>query len=153
MKLNYIAIPLVTVAVSLGGSWLTSGGMNWYHTLDLPAIAPPGSVIGLVWTIIFILATVSALIFWNRSKPGARSAIAALFIVNALLNICWSLIFFRLHLIGFSIIEMVALNLTTLALIILMWKPALVSALLLVPYFGWVSFATYLAYSIWTLNE
>ncbi|MFH1227403.1 MAG: TspO/MBR family protein [Planctomycetota bacterium] len=153
MKLNYIVIPLVTAAVLLGGSWLTAGGMDWYRTLKLPALAPPGSFIGLAWTIIFILSTVSALIFWNRFQPGTRSTIAALFIANALFNVCWSLIFFRLHLIGLSIIEMTALNLTTLTLITLLWKPALVPALLLIPYFGWVSFATYLAYSIWTLNK
>jgi translocator protein len=153
MKLNYIVIPLITVVVSLGGSWLTSGGMDWYRTLKLPALAPPGSVIGMVWTAIFIMTTISALIFWNRLMPGTRSTITSLFLINAMLNICWSLVFFRLHLIGWSIAEMVLLNLVTLILIIMLWNPVFVSALLLLPYFTWVSFATYLAYSIWKLNS
>lgn len=153
MKTNYIFIPLSTLAVSVGGSFLTDSGMEWYDTLKLPSFTPPGSVIGMVWTFIFILSTISALILWNKASRGARfNAIFALFICNALLNFFWSFLFFYQGLIGASIWEMCALNLTTLSLIVLSWKFSRTAALLLTPYFAWVSFATYLAYQIWKLN-
>lgn len=153
MTLNYLIIPLVTLATALGGSWITNGGMEWYKTIKLPSIAPAGSFIGMVWTIIFILATISAILFWNSGRGVNFKLIVALFIANALLNVLWSTLFFGFGQIGWSIVEMIVLNLSNLALIILLWQGNLASALLLVPYFLWVSFATYLAYSIWGLNK
>jgi len=154
MNLSYIFIPLITVLVAGGGSWLTNQGLAvWYQQLQLPSIAPNGGVIGLVWTIIFILATISALLFWNQhSKQKNRQVIAGLFLANAILNLAWSYIFFVQHWLGWTIIEMTVLNLTTLTLIVLLWRKTRNSAVLLLPYLIWVSFATYLAYQIWLLN-
>lgn len=154
IKLNYFVIPIITIFTALSGSLLTSGGMGWYKTINLPEIAPAGSFIGSVWTIIFILSAWSVIIFWNKREDNKNTKIIiTLFIVNALLNIFWCFLFFGVHLIGWSIIEMILLNLVNLSLIILLWKKYLFSAMLLTPYFIWVSFATYLAYSIWKLNS
>jgi tryptophan-rich sensory protein len=154
MKLNHIIIPLITLATALCGSWITNGGMEWYRiTLKLPEIAPGGGFIGMVWTIIFIFAAISVILFWNSGRGVNFKLIIALFIANALLNVLWSALFFGFGLIGWSIVEMIILNLSNLALIILLWQGNQASALLLVPYFLWVSFATYLAYAIWGLNK
>jgi translocator protein len=152
IKPNYFIIPLITVLVSLVGSWLTDQGMVWYDTLKLPSWTPPGFVIGIVWTVIFILTTISALIVWNRRffKP---TIIGGYFLLNAALNVYWSFIFFYSGQIAASIWEMIALNLTTLILIVLIWRKSKVAAGLLIPYFLWVTFATYLAYNIWVLNR
>lgn len=155
MKLNYFIIPLITILVAGGGSWLTNTGLTtWYNRLNLPVIAPAGSVIGTVWTIIFILSTVAALIVWNQRPLNPHfNWIAWLFVANALLNILWSYLFFYLHLTGWPIVEMVLLNLSTIALVALLWHNTLWAAILLFPYVIWVSFATYLAYLIWLLNK
>ena len=153
MKINYILIPLIVLAVSVGGSLLTNSGMPWYDTLKLPSIAPPGGVIGAVWTVIFILSTISAIMLWNVAPRGMQfNLIFSLFAINAILNVLWSFFFFNQQMIGASIIEMCVLNLTTLALIIFGWRFSWIAASLLIPYFAWVSFATYLAYKIWILN-
>ena len=150
MKLNYFIIPLVTILVATSGSWLTSKGLSsWYNTLSLPTIAPGGGVIGTVWSIIFILTMISALIVWNKTPLNPNFQwIVWLFVANAVLNVLWSYLFFYLHLTGWPIVEMIVLNLTTIALIVLMWNPALWAAILLLPYAAWVTFATYLAYQI-----
>ena len=152
MKLNYIVIPLCALITSLAGSWFTRSGMDWYRTIALPSWTPPGSVIGGVWTVIFILSAISALIVWNAADTKYRSAIVVLFAANALLNILWCYLFFGAHAIGLSIAEMVLLNLTTLALIILIWPTSAAGSVLLVPYFCWVCFATYLTVTIWRMN-
>lgn len=154
IKLNYAIIPLITIAVSVAGSYLTDLGMDWYNTINLPEITPPGSLIGAVWTIIFILSTISALLVWNLSKRNKRIWwIIGIFIANAVLNVFWSGLFFGLHLIGASIIEMIILEISVLALIILAWPVSRWASILLFPYAGWVIFATYLAYNIWLLNK
>lgn len=153
MKLNYIIIPLLVVAVSVTGSYFTSGGMEWYATISLPSWTPPGSVIGAVWTFIFILTAISIIIVWNKSERDDRFYfILTLFIVNGILNIGWSFIFFGMHWIAVAFFEAVLLGLTVLALIILIKPVNRLASLLLLPYFLWVSFASYLTYTIWQMN-
>jgi len=154
MKLNYVIIPLITLGVSWLGGRLTSGGMNWYQTIKLPAWTPPGSVIGFAWTTIFILSTISALIVWNRvSHQGRFWWIIIIFLINAGLNLGWSWLFFNQHLIGPAVWEAGLLGLSVVVLIILIWPFSRLAAWLLVPYGGWVIFATYLTYLIWALNR
>jgi tryptophan-rich sensory protein len=153
MKPNYVIIPLITIAVAVVGSFITSGGMAWYRSITLPSWTPPGSVIGTVWTVLFILATISALIVWNGAPHDARLRwIIAIFLLNAVLNIGWSLLFFGAHQMGAAVWEAGVLGLTVVALVIFIWPLSTLAALLLVPYAGWVAFATYLTYSVWRLN-
>ena len=155
IKINYFVAPLGVFAVSFFGSRITSANMAWYKTLVLPPIAPPGWFIGLVWTVIFILATVSILLFWNREKTVfGKRLIGELFVLNGALNVFWSAVFFGQHLLGWAIVEMIVLNITNLVLIIWLWqKKHKASSILLWPYFGWVCFATFLASWIWMLNK
>lgn len=154
-KWNYVVIPLSVLAISVAGSAVTGDNMIWYKTLNLPNIAPPGAVIGAVWTVIFILAAISILLFWNKEKnKKVKKELIELFLLNGFLNILWSIVFFGLHLIGWSIVEMLALNISNLFLIVWLWqRNHKTASILLWPYFAWVSFATYLAYTIWTLNR
>lgn len=153
MELNYFIIPLITVGVAFIGSRLTSGGMKWYQTIKLPSWTPPGSMIGLVWTAIFILSAISAMIVWNSSPRDSRFWwVVALFLVNAALNVCWSYLFFNRHLVGAAATEAATLGLTVVALIILIWPLSRTAAALLLPYAAWVAFATYLTSIIWRLN-
>lgn len=148
-----IGIIAVVVVVAVGGSTITDGGMDWYRTLNLPEFTPPGRVIGLVWTVIYVLAAVAAILIWNaRNSLRHFKWLVVLLVLNAVLNLGWSWIFFGLHLIGLAVVEMVLLNLTTLAIIVLCWNRQRLAALLLVPYFAWVCFATYLATTILKLN-
>ena len=153
MKINYFIIPLITLIVAFSGSFLTSGGMAWYKTIKLPKIAPPGYFIGIVWTIIFILTTISALLFWNKAPRDSRfNTIAIIFLINAFLNVFWSYLFFNQHQILASIIEMIILDITVIVLIFFLWPISKLASYLLMPYAAWVAFATYLAYRILLLN-
>jgi len=155
MKLNYLLIPLVTLAVAVGGSVLTSAGVSgWYKTIKLPAWTPPGSVIGLVWTAIFALTAAAAFLVWNGSGAKPRlGLIAVVFLLNAALNVLWSLLFFRLHFMFAAGWEAALLDLTVIALIVLCWPISRLAAVLLMPYAGWAAFATYLTFTVWNLNR
>ena len=154
MKVNYIIIPLITILVVLTGSLLTGWGMSWYHNLNLMSWTPAGSLIGMVWTILFILSLISVLIVYNKTnRDSAFWLIMILFAVNAALNMTWTFLFFVLHFLSLAIIEAFILGLSVVALIILIWPRAKLPAVLLIPYAGWVFFATYLSYNIWLLNK
>lgn len=154
-KIGYVIAILAVALVSFIGGSITDKGMIWYEELNLPSFTPPGYFIGIVWTIIFVLSAVSIILFLrhNKEKKELRfNSIIIFLILNALLNILWSFIFFGQGLILLSVIEMCALNVVNLILIILLWQENKLSSILLWPYFLWVSFATYLAYSIYLLN-
>ena len=156
-KWNYIVIPLITFVTAYSGSLITSSGMEWYSLINKPSWTPPGYVIGMVWTAIFILATISALRVWNKKYSKAERYnhilwLMFLFIVNAILNVEWSFLFFGMHTLNLATFEAGLLGVSVLALIITIWPVSKLSSLLLVPYLGWVSFATYLTYLVYTMN-
>lgn len=154
MKPNYFIIPFLVILVAASGSLITSAGLDWYETLNLPGFTPAGYVISAVWTVIFVLAAAALLLVWrDRQRLANFKTVIWLFIANALLNIFWSAIFFGWHLLGWAVLEMAILDLTTLILILLLWPQKRMASWLLVPYFLWVSFATYLAWQIWLLNR
>jgi tryptophan-rich sensory protein len=107
----------------------------------------------MIWTLIFVLTTISAILFWIRGFRNKKFWIViALLLVNGILNAFWSFLFFGFHLIGASILEMIVLEITTILLIILIRPTSRLASILLYPYAIWVAFATYLAYSTFILN-
>ncbi len=155
MKINYFIIPAVTVLVAVAGSGLTKIGLaGWYQKLKLPAWTPSGAVIGAVWTTIFVLTAAAALIVWNQTGPKPQlGLIAAVFLLNAALNVFWSFLFFRQHWMLAAGWEAAALDLSVIVLIVLCWPISRVAAGLLAPYAAWGAFATYLTFTVWRLNK
>jgi len=153
MKLNYIIIPLVAFLTAGIGSWITNGGMDWYRTINLPAFTPPGYIIGIAWTIIFILSAISALLVWNRFPRDKRFKwIIELFIINAFLNVSWSCFFFSFHFLGWAVFGAAFLFISVILLIFLIRPLLRLAAILLYPYAIWTAFATYLTCVIFKLN-
>lgn len=155
MHLSYILIPLVTIVVACVGGWFTSSSVKtWYRGLRKPSWTPPGAVIGAVWTMLYILAAISAIFVWNLAGGAPPPFwIATLFVLNALLNMFWSYVFFYVRRPGPAIWVCLALDLTIVLLIWLTVPLAPVAAWLLVPYVAWVTFASYLNYRVWAMNR
>jgi len=151
--MHNIAIPFITLLVGIAGHSLTQSGMEWYKTVKRPRWTPSGGTIGIVWTTIYVFAAISALLVWNLYADKAGIAVSMLFVANAALNLGWSYIFFVRHDFGLAVIEMCLLNLTNLILMYIIWPLSLYAALLLLPYFIWVCFATYLSVIIRKMNR
>jgi tryptophan-rich sensory protein len=129
------------------------GVTDWYPEIIKPSYTPPGSFIGVVWTIIFILSAISLILFINRGK-GSKIfwPVIGLFALNGIVNVAWSYIFFTKHLIGLAVIDSLLILMTAGMIMVIAWRVSKMSSLLLIPYVLWVSFATYLTYDIYTLN-
>jgi translocator protein len=142
----------VAIIVALAGGLLTDIG-PWYQALKKPSWNPPNWLFGPVWSTIFTLAVIAAVMAWRRA-PGAQdeAMIIILFGANAVFNIAWSLFFFYLRRPDWAMAEVVFLWGSVLALIIFMWRFSPVSSLLLLPYITWVSIASFLNWTILRLN-
>ncbi len=143
---------LVFGAAALGSIWTQSSVDTWYVTLAKPEWTPPGSVIGSVWSVLFVLMAVSAWLVWREEGIRGARVPLSLFAFQLVLNAAWSGIFFGLQNPGAAFIEIIALWLAIVATIIAFARVSRTAALLLVPYLAWVTFAGYLTWAIWRLN-
>ncbi|TAK03969.1 tryptophan-rich sensory protein [Patescibacteria group bacterium] len=151
-KSNFVIVTLVFLT-ALAGSLVTARGMDWYRTIQVPAWTPGGNVIGTVWTVLFVLAAVSIIVYWTHARRGRefRRVIGG-FVVNGLLNVGWSVTFFGLHLVGPAVLVSAALAANVAWLIWQVRPTSRAASWLLAPYFAWVCFATYLTFAIWRPN-
>ena len=91
--------------VSFSGGMLTEIG-PWYLNLKHPDWKPPDWAFGIIWTTIFVLAAFAWSIAWQRTQTvKQRLTLSILFIVNALCNMLWSVLYFKLHRPDWSLIE------------------------------------------------
>lgn len=147
-----IATPLVVGGIS---GLLTSGQIaTWYRTLERPGWNPPDEVFGPVWTSLYLAMGV-ALRTVVRSDAGERDRLLAvgLFALQLALNFGWSWIFFVEHELGLAVVEIVALWLAIAATIAAFARIRPAAGALLLPYLGWVTFATALSAAVWQLNR
>jgi translocator protein len=140
------------VIVAISGGLATDTG-PWYVALKKPRWQPPNWVFGPVWTTIFTLAAIAGVMAWRRAESGFdQSAILALFMVNAALNVLWSVLFFSMKRPDWALLEVAFLWLSILALMLFFWSFSPVSTILLLPYILWVSVASFLNWTILRLN-
>jgi tryptophan-rich sensory protein len=143
----------IAVVVAVAGGVLTEIG-PWYDRLKKPSWKPPDWAFGPVWTVILVLAAFSAAIAWDAAETaGERTAILAVLIVNSILNIAWSGIFFKMKRPDWALYEVAMLWLSILALIIVLGGVSATAGLLMVPYLVWVSVAAFLNYRIVEMNK
>ncbi len=152
---HYFVITGIVLATALLGSWFASLGIasDWYESLGKPSWIPGSPVIGFIWTAIYILTAIAAIVFWELRKRIAHARLASvLFLMNAALNAGWPLVFFVFHSIKGGFFVAFALALTVISLIWMLWKPARLAAWLLVPYVLWGFFSVVMNYAIAFLN-
>jgi len=146
-----VASTAATVVGVLGGV-LTEIG-PWYLTLRKPRWKPPDLAFGPAWTLIFSCAVASAVIAWRRAPtPRERKRLVGLFAVNGVLNVLWTVLFFRRKRPDWALIEDGVLVLSVAGLMAETWRYARPASLLLLPYLAWVSFAGALNYAIVRMN-
>lgn len=151
-KDHHLAIPSIVILMLLACTWLLYEGLDWYYTLQLPWYTPSSWGFTVIWNIIYFLATISAIIFWDNVKEGDGKDIKWLYALNGLLNVSWVYLFFYAHMVGAALLISVLLFCTILLLMLLVWPVSKKAVLLLIPYLLWIDFAICLNYGVWTLN-
>lgn len=152
--LPFLVIPSIVFCAALLGAYFTGQGeINWYYNLKLPPWTPDGSFIGAMWSLIYVATAISILYVWNRGERNRLFFFTIfLFLVNGVLNILWSYLFFAKHLIGAAVLETALLEISTVALVVLARRVSILASILLLPYALWVLFAQYLIFIIWKMN-
>lgn len=125
--------------------------MDWYETLQKPLLTPPDVVFSVVWPILYACMVIAIILVWQK-KDAKRLKPTVWFIIQLMFNFLWSPMFFGMQNIGGALIVVVLLLITLTFTIYSFNKVSKLAMYLLVPYWLWVLFATYLNFEIWRMN-
>lgn len=137
-----------TVTAGIGGLGV-AGTAQEYQSLEQPAWAPPPWLFGPVWTVLYAMIAVSGWLAWRKVGWGpALWAFAGQLVLNAI----WTPLFFGAGQYGLALLDIVAMWCAIGVTVLLFWRANRPAALLLLPYWAWVTFATALNFAIWQMN-
>ena len=138
----------------LSGVISASGVTAWFLTLRKPSWNPPSWLFGPVWTILYCLMGIAWYLIWkSNADTNQKKTAFRLFAFQLLLNFFWSILFFKFHQPFYAFIEIIFMLLAIILTMNSFYAVSKTATWLLVPYLLWVSFATFLNFTIWTLNS
>lgn len=169
---------LICQGAGIVGSFFTAPAIKtWYASLIKPSFNPPNWVFAPVWITLFLLMGVSLYLVWTKNwkidvaedqqQPGKfwnsfseklwvgewkEENAKAIFILQLVLNILWSVLFFGLGMFSVAFVEILMLWVTILYTIVNFYRISKTAAFLLFPYIVWVTLAAVLNFSIFWLN-
>ncbi|MEJ6490845.1 MAG: TspO/MBR family protein [Flavobacteriales bacterium] len=157
MKIREIGLLILCILITLGagglGGFATATSIDgWYTTINKPSFNPPNYLFGPVWTFLYFLMGFALFAIIRLPKSSRKKKYALIFIVQLVLNIFWSFLFFKFQRIDLAALEMLVLWFFILAMIIGLVKFNKLIGLLQIPYLLWVTFAFILNCSIFYLN-
>lgn len=148
----FICLFLPITVGALSGYITVEGVREWYSTLIKPSFNPPNKLFGPVWTVLYILMGISLFRISDLVKSKERNQALIVFGIQLVLNFLWSILFFKFHLVGLALVDIILLWISIFIMILQFRKLDAVSSFLQIPYLLWVSFASILNISILYLN-
>ncbi|HWA38113.1 MAG TPA: TspO/MBR family protein [Burkholderiales bacterium] len=143
---------LLAFAAAAVGGIASIDAASFYAGLARPAWAPPGSVFGPVWTVLYALMGVSAWLVWRERGATYRKPALGVFIVQLVANALWSWLFFHWKNGALAFAEVLLLLALIAVTVGLFWRVRRLAALLMLPYLAWVAFASALTWAVWRAN-
>ena len=143
-----LAIPL---SVGFISSFLTKDSMNMYKNVNQPEFAPPSTIFPVVWTILYILMGISSYIV-VESDSNLKGKSIFVYYMQLIVNFFWPIIFFNLRMYLFAFFWLLLLWILTFYMIILFKKINKLSSYIQIPYLLWLTFASFLNFSVYLLN-
>ena len=131
---------------------------GWYADADKAFWTPPNAVFGPVWTVLYTLMSVAAWLVWRRPATPERRRALGVYIAQLVLNAVWTPVFFGLYpLIGapalwVALMIILALDVMVLITMLRFWPVNRLAAVLLIPYWAWVLYATTLNAALAVMN-
>ena len=148
--LSFFLIILITFFASFLGGFVTNVYKEpWYSQIILPSFNPPSWVFAPVWTILYIMMSISAWRVWNKYF---ETKLIILYFVHLIFNAMWSVIFFGFHQIFLALIDLSIILVFIIYLVKIYRTRDKLAYYLMLPYLMWSTFAFFLNLSIFIIN-
>ncbi len=126
---------------------------QWYQQLIKPTWAPPSYLFGPVWTVLYSIIAVSfGFVFYKIMKGDLPKKVALPFIFNIISNVAFSPLQFVLQNNLLASIDIIIVLITIIWFMKAIFPYYKWVAYINIPYFIWVTFATFLQINILILN-
>lgn len=153
MRWALFLVPLVVLLGLLSGRVSGSTADSpWFAALTKPAIFPPPLVFPIVWTILYVLMGLALALVCTAWGARWRGPAIAAFVLQLLVNLAWSPVFFGSHEIELGLYVILALDVLVIGTLWLFWKVRRAAVWLMLPYLAWILFATVLNWQFLRLN-
>jgi benzodiazapine receptor len=146
---GWLAVVFAAAAIGAAASIDASA---FYAQLARPAWAPPASVFGPVWSVLYLLMAIAAWLAWREQGARHRGAALMLFVAQLCANALWSWLFFAWRDGALAFAEVLVLLALIAATIAGFWRIRRLAGVLMLPYLAWVGFASALTWSVWRSN-
>jgi len=130
----------------------SASAAHWYATLVKPDWVPPQNWFPPVWIALYVLMAIAAWIISRERYHRGRAAALTAYCIQLLLNTAWPPVFFGLKNTDAGLFEIVALWLAVGWTMREFARVKSAAALLLVPYFLWVTLIAAINLAVWKLN-
>jgi len=118
---------------------------SFIDSLNKPKLYPPGALIGIIWTILYYnMGVALEKIYYNYPERTERTKALFLFIIQFILNLAWSPIFFKRKKFKTAFVVIVLLILSVILTLDSFTKIDPSTKSLLTPYLVWLFIAAYI---------
>lgn len=124
----------------------------WFANLNKPGFTPSDSVFRYTWYILYVFIGLAGWLIAIQKNSEERVKALVLWYLQTFFNFFWAYFFFYRHFMGWAIADILILDIVVCALVLYSWRVSFVSFLLLIPYFGWLAFATIVNFSVFFMN-
>ena len=145
-------VPTVMLLGFLSGQVGGDASSPWFQSLEKPSIFPPPVTFGIVWSILYLLMGLACALVCAAWGARFRTPAIVAFAVQLALNLAWSPLFFGAHQITLALYLLVAIDLAVFVTVVLFFRVRRLAGWLMLPYLGWVLFATVLNWHFLQLN-
>lgn len=147
-----VTVPAVMLLGFLAGRLGDGSESVWFQSLEKPSIYPPPIWFGIVWTALYAMLGFVLALLCSAWGARGRSAAIVLFVIQFIVNLAWTPVFFGAHQITGGLILLAVLDVLVILTILKVRRVRKLAAWLMVPYLAWILFATLLNYEFLRLN-
>src|SRR4029077_9025316 len=111
-----VLLGFLSSAVGGGGP-----GEPWFDRLIKPGIYPPPATFGIVWTVLYVLMGLALTTVVTARGARRRGFAIAAFVIQLVLNLAWTPLFFGGHQISAALLLMVVLDAAVMITIVVFY--------------------------------
>jgi tryptophan-rich sensory protein len=147
-----VAIIVATIVAAMIGTVASLQAPEFYMMLNAPSWAPPPWLFGPVWTVLYVMMALAAWLVVRERRRSSALPELMLYGVQLALNALWTWLFFRWHQGAAAFAEITLLLILVALTAVAFGRIRSLAGVLMLPYLGWVGFATVLTFSLWQRN-